>query len=421
MMATGTHFRKGIAANLAYWHDQIEQLADTGTHRFSEEQANIILAIELGLALPVTWLDAAQLLLLVYRFIERSGYWQRWTAVFEVAAALDQKQHSLVCARLLNRQGQLLRLMQQTELAMTLHQKAESMAQAAGDQQVLAEIWFNLSIDNWQCRDYQQADAYGQKALQFFESVPSGQRWQASMLNTLGLISQHCDRLTEAQSRLQHSIRLWQQFDEPTELARVFNNLGNVCCEQEHLEAALYYYYQALEQLALTESSLDKAEVLVNLSALYFRQEQYDKAEIVLRQAASSALRSSGHFRLRALWAQNLGNTLLKLNQVTESEKYLRQSLSLWQQLGDDLMLANTEGTLAEALALQGQHEMAIAHYDGALRLLDKFPTNRWAKALRAEFSDGKSTSESLATLPIAGGQLSASADHQPFSTTGVV
>jgi tetratricopeptide (TPR) repeat protein len=413
MTPTGAQFRQGIAANLTYWQEAIERLTDAGTHRFIEEQANIILAVELGLALPATQIKTAELLLLGYRFIERCGYWQRWLTVFEKATAVDLKQQPLLTARLLNRQGQLSRLLQQTELALALHQQAERIAQDAGDQQALAEIWFNLSIDHWQCRDYDQADAYGQQALHIFQILPDGQRWQASMLNTLGLISLHRDRLAEAQERLQQSIGLWRQFDEPTELARVLNNLANTCYEQGHLEAAHHYYQEALEHLAPTGSALDKAEVLVNLGALYFNWAQYDKSEIALLQAFTPAVRRSGYLRLRALLAQNLGNTLLKLEQAAEAEKYLRQSLSLWQQLGDELMLANTVGTLAEALAAQGQVETAVDHFDNALQLLDKFPTNRWAQSLKEEFTIGKSAVDSLVTAPGDGGQLQKAVDRQ--------
>jgi tetratricopeptide (TPR) repeat protein len=413
MIAAGDRFRQSIAANLAYWQGQIERLTDAGTDEFIAEQANLILAVELGVELPATQEKTAELLLLAYRFIERCGYWPRWLSLFEKVTAVDLERSPLLNARLLNRQGQLARLMRQTEIAIALHQQAERIAQAAGSRQALAEIWFNLSIDHWQCRDYEQADAYGRRALHIFQTAPENQRWQASMLNTLGLISQHRDRLAEAQERLWQSAALWRQFDEPTELARVLNNLANTCLDQGHLEAAHHYYQEALEHLAPTGSVLDKAEVLVNLGALYYKWAQYGKSEIALRQADSPAVRRSGYFRLRALLTQNLGNTLLKLEQVAEAEKCLRQSLALWQQLGDELMLANTVGTLAEALVAQGQVETAVVHFDNALRLLDKFPANRWAQSLKEEFLTGKSTIDGLVAVSRDGGQLRKAIDRQ--------
>jgi hypothetical protein len=78
-------------------------------------------------------------------------------------------------------------------------------------------------------------------------------------------------------------------------------------------------------------------------------------------------LNASGNFRLRALLAQNLGNALLKLNQVTESEKYLRQSLALWQQLDDDLMLANKVVVLLFRIS-SGQALRLYTYRDGAVQ-----------------------------------------------------
>lgn len=319
-MPPTAHFRQGIEANLRYWREQLNQLTDARMHLFIQEQANIILAVELGLALSAAQVDAGNLLLLGYPFIERCGYWQRWLALFEKASAADWGHDALLHIRLLNRQGQLLRLMQQSAQAIALHEKAEALARTTKNRRVLAEVWFNLSVDYWQRDDSDRADAYGQQALATFEALPDCQKWQATMLNTLGLISLYRSYLEEAQAQLQRSFALWEQFDEPTEQARVLNNLASTYLRQDQLEVALHYYRQALERLAPTESALDKAEVLINLGALYFRWAQYDKAEIALRQANSPSLRRSGNFRLRALLAQNLGNTLLKQEQPAEAE-----------------------------------------------------------------------------------------------------
>lgn len=396
MIPPSAHFVHGLEANIAYWQEKMSQLTDTHMHEFIEEQANVILTVELGLALPTTQIAAIELLLLAYSFIERCGYWERWLPLFEKAIVNKLERFPLLFARLLNRQGQLLRLMQQSELAIALHARAEAIAHSVGDQQVLAEIYFNLSVDYWQCRNYEQAEAYGRQALLIFKALPDNQRWQATMLNTLGLICQHQHHLEEAQAHLHQSITFWQQFDEPTELARALNNLANTYYQQGQMEAALHYYRLALDHLAPTESTLDKSEVLINLGALYFKWEQYHKAEIALRQANSPALRHSGNFRLRALLAQNLGNTLLKQQQLTEAEKYLWQSLILWQQLGDDLMQANTWGTLAEAAA-QGLPETAVDYYNRALELLDKFPENTWARKLKKDFTTEKATIDNQA------------------------
>jgi hypothetical protein len=64
----------------------------------------------------------------------------------------------------------------------------------------------------------------------------------------------------------------------------------------------------------------------------------------------------------------------------------------LWQQLGDDLNLANTLGTLGEVFAKQTNFDNAVDFYNNALLLLAKFPENAWANKLRSEFLVEKET-----------------------------
>jgi hypothetical protein len=50
-------------------------------------------------------------------------------------------------------------------------------------------------------------------------------------------------------------------------------------------------------------------------------------------------------------------------------------------------MLANTLGTLGETLVKQGESESAIPIYDEALRLLERYPGDAWARHLLAKFT----------------------------------
>lgn len=390
MNLPSTHFLHGVKANIAYWRKLICQLTDGEMSLFLREQANIQLAVSIGLTAKDIAADTADLLLLVYPFIERSGQWQTWLLLFEKSEETNLEKYPDRHVRLLNRQGQLRRLLRQTEMATIVHKRAETIAKTVASELVMAEVWFQLAVDYWQQQQYEDAADYGQRSLAVFEKNAGNSRWQATLLNTMGLIASNRYQLQAAQNHLQASLTLWQHFDEPTEIARVLNNLANTYYHQNQLETAFTYYQQAAAVLAATESVLDKSEVFINLGALYFKWQQYDKAELVLRQADTQGLRRSGNFRLRALLAQNLGNTLLRLQRPAEAVPYLQQSLTLWQQLGDDLMRANTSGTLAEALAAQGKSDSAETFYATALTLLERYQDNPWAKDLRYEFQAGQ-------------------------------
>lgn len=379
-----------MTANITYWQQHIAQIADGNIHEFNQEQANLILAIKLGLDLPALQKEATRLLLQVFPLIEPRGFWEKWASLLETAVTLEIPNNSTVHIRLLNRWGQMLRLMRQASRAIEIHQSAAQAARTANDQQLVAETWFNLSADYRQLRDYEQARSYGQKALATFANSPDCEQWQAAMLNTLGLIELSSGNLDSAEERLRQSLTLWRQFDEPTEQARVLNGLALTLQRKNQFEAALYYYQQAVEHLKSTTSELDKVEVYLNSGALYFEQQLFDKAEICFRQAHAITLSYPGNFYFRAMIANNLGNVLLEQNQFDEAEVYLQRSQALWQQIGDNLMLANTVGTLAGLCARQGKPKAALAYYDKALTLLQDFGHDAWARKLESDFIDEK-------------------------------
>lgn len=390
MSQPSSHFVQGINANLQYWQAQISQYTDADMDQFQLEQANLLLAVELGLTLAATQAAAAHLLLVSFLLIERCGYWQKWLPLFGQAAAIDPSEQPVLHCKLLNRWGQLHRLMRQIDQAIAIHKKAEAAAQTCADAQTTAEIYFNLSADYRQRRDYAQAETYGEQALEIFWSLRDYSHGQAAALGMLGLIALDRYDLDNAEVRLREALSIRQQLDQPTELARVYNGLALTLQRKKQFEAALYYYQQALNQLASTASERDKVEVQLNLGTLYFEREQYDQAEMIFHQANVTTLHLFGILYLRAALAQSLGNSLLKQHRYSEAETYLRHSYTLWQQLDDKLNLANTAGTLGEVLAQQMHYPKALAFYDEALLLLADFPDNAWVKKLRHDFGNEK-------------------------------
>ena len=374
-------------ANLHYWHQQVSQFTDADMHQFQLEQTNVQLAIKLGLALPAAYTAAAELLLLSFPLIERGGFWQKWVALFQQAAAVLPSERAILRCKMLNRLGQLHRLLRRLDRAIEIHEKAAMVAQTCGDMQIVAEIFFNLSADYRQRRDYVQAETYGKQALEIYDTLPDCAYGQASALGTLGLIALNRNDLDLAEAKLRQSLNIWRQLDNPTEQARMYNGLAVTLQRKKQFEAALYFYQEALTRLVATSMERDKVEVYLNLGALHFEQEQYNKAEMFFRQANATLLRASGNLYLQAVLAQSLGNSLFKQQQLSEAESHLRHGYMLWQQLGDNLNIANTAGTLGGVLAERELYTDALVFYDEALLLLTGFPENARAKRLRCDFT----------------------------------
>ena len=123
-----------------------------------------------------------------------------------------------------------------------------------------------------------------------------------------------------------------------------------------------------------------------NIGFLYYKQGRWPAAEAAFRQADTDYLRRSPNFHLQAQVANNIGNTLIKQAKFESAVSYLRQAVDLWLQADDKLELANTSGSLAEALAGQGNTNQALAHFEEALALLAHFPDDTWAVRLRSDF-----------------------------------
>ena len=392
MSQPSPHFFQGIIANLGYWQQQISQFTEADMGYFQKEQANLLLAIELGLALPESQANASELLLSLFTFIERCGFWQKWLPLFEQTTAVTLPKHSVLHCKALNRLGQLYRLLHRLDEARAIHQKAETLAHECGDTQTIAEIYFNLSAGYRQQYDYAQAEFYGDKSLTVFKTLPYAEHGQAAALGMLGLIALDCNNLDEAEIRLRQALDIRLELGESTELARVYNGLAITLHRKKQFAAALYYFQQALNQLNITISERDKVEVYLSLGALHFDLKQYEKAEIIFRQAHVIVKKTYGNIFLQAVLAQSLGNSLLKQERLSEAESQLQHSYMLWQQLGDNLNLANTLGTLGETLAKQADFDNAVDFYNKALLLLAEFPDNAWANKLHAEFLVEKET-----------------------------
>jgi tetratricopeptide (TPR) repeat protein len=174
---------------------------------------------------------------------------------------------------------------------------------------------------------------------------------------------------------------LGRKLNQPTRLARILYDLGSAYQDAGKYDEALAQFHEASKLLETTASERDKVNVQNNIGTLYFRRQQWDKAEFAFQQAqASRYLRQSGNAHLQALVATNLSNVFLKQGRLSEAETILRQAWILRLQANDEVSLANTIGSLAEVLAQQGQWDEAISLYEQAIPLLSKYPDDAFAQ-----------------------------------------
>ncbi|MCB9421616.1 MAG: tetratricopeptide repeat protein [Ardenticatenaceae bacterium] len=97
-----------------------------------------------------------------------------------------------------------------------------------------------------------------------------------------------------------------------------------------------------------------------------------------------------GLLPLKALVANNLGCVLRKRQEWSAAGRYHQQSINLYRQIGNKLMLANAIGNFAKLYKLQRRYPEALRYFDEAMALAVQFPDNIWAKERLADFAKNK-------------------------------
>lgn len=381
-----SRFVESVTAGVAYWRVQTREINDQTLRELDNERYNLYNAVKYGLKLKQTWRDTAIVALQAFPLVEHRGYWTDWIPVLKRAVSLCPDEESELKCKLLDRLGQSYRLSRQLDRAIEAHHKSKGIARQSGNERALAEAYCHLSEAYLRRRNYEQAERYGRKALSCFEQMADTGQWMMAVLNTLGEAARFRGDLARAEERFSQAIAIGRQSNHSLHLVRLLNNLAINFQEAGKFEDALVCLTEAGSFLAATANELDKVLVQNNIGFLYYKQGRWPVAEAAFRQADTDYLRRSPNFHLRAQVANNIGNTLIKQAKFDDAVSYLHQAADLWLQADDKVELANTLGSLAEALAGQGNTNEALAHFEEALTLLAPFPDDAWAARLRSDF-----------------------------------
>lgn len=385
----GAGFLDCVLANLNYWRQTVSALPESEFGALDADWPNLLRALRYGLAAPEARPAAAELTLAAFDFVERRGYWEAWLPLLR--RLLDSWPEAPILGRalLLDQYGSFLRLSQHPAKAVAAHTEAEALWRELDDRQQLARVHHALSENYRVWQRFAEAERFGRLALDEFEQLGLAEvaGKGGAVLNTLGLTAYARGDFETAERVLTQAVALWRNAKTPIVLARMLRNLAITLEAQKKVEPALRAYHEAGELLEPTVAELEKSMLQLSLGTLHFNQGHLTEAEAAFARADSPYLRASGHLYYEAVTANNQGNLLLAQKRLDEAESRLRLAISLWRQMEDGLMLANTLGTLGEALGALDRPAEAISAYDEALELLARYPEDAWAKRLLGKFS----------------------------------
>ncbi len=378
-------FVQSILGGLAYWQQRTQHLDAATIQRLDQEKQNLYQALRMGLKLPQAQPPAAEIILGLSPFIEKKAYWQEWIQLLQeaIAAAVDPQ----LKLRLRNRMGFFHRLNGDLEAAIAIHRQIIETTQNQDAHPEYGYACFNLGIASYFSHHYDQAQHYGQIALEEFRKAPENSRGgPAPAINLLGMVALSTGDYAAASAHFNEALALWETAQDQDYIVRALLNLALAAEAAAAYEQALAYYDRAAVILDAAGSQLDMANVSLNRGTTYSRMEQWSEAEAAYLDVDVDFLRQAGHLFQLAMLSTNLGDVTMRQGRLETAAAHLSEAVVLWRQLGDSLMLANALGTLGETYLKQDQPQLAHPHLDEALALLQQHPDNQWAKKLSTEF-----------------------------------
>ncbi|MGB5060903.1 MAG: tetratricopeptide repeat protein [Candidatus Promineifilaceae bacterium] len=405
--AINPQFTAGLTAVVAYWQEQTISNTDDAVAALDTRRQNLYRAVVYGLKLEQTRRETAVVILQAFHLAERRGYWHEWIPLLQNAAAACPPDEPLLKADLLNRLGELYLTSRQLPASIESHLQAEAILKQTGEDHKRANdlgaidlvaidlganhlrhhVWSNLSMDYAFNRQYDLAEQYGQQALAGFRATNAPPKFHANVLNALGVAAWWRGQYDRAETLLREAVAIWRELNQFTDLLRSMNNLMGTLKAARKYDDVWPCYAEAVTYFSHNVGEYEKSLIEVSYGGALYEQGQYDEAKAAFQRANSPYLQQSSYFYHRATVAQCLGNTFLAQNRLADAAPHLEESARLWRQFDDELMLANTLGTIAELYAQQGKADDAIAQFEQALALLAKYPDDAWAKKLTADFT----------------------------------
>jgi tetratricopeptide (TPR) repeat protein len=385
-MSSTPQFTKSIGSNVAYWRKRVELLNFDAYRELNRDRQNIFNAVEFGLGLSETWLDTVELALELFDYFEKQGYWREWLPTLERILLECPQDNLALRGRILDQLGLFCRHNRQLEKALALHLEEEGIGLQLGDVERTATARMQQSGDYWRMRQYEAAEKAAKAALVGFHDCGAGPVLLANAMMMIGLVNQSRGALDVAEEWLLQAVNHFRDAGVTVGLARALLNLGNILENDDQPEQGLVCYNEALSLLANTDNEVDKVRIGHSIGTLYFHQGDLAAAEAAFIRANTPYMRRWGPIYERSMTIMNLANIYLVQGRLDKAEKHWGICTNLFQQIGSNLMLANSLGGLAETLVAKGNVEQAIPKFDQALAIFDAFPDDAWGQKIKVLF-----------------------------------
>ena len=252
-----------------------------------------------------------------------------------------------------NRIGRVFRAIGQLEEAMRNLGTGHALFDAAGDLRGVASSLDDVGKVHWMRGAYEAAERFMRRSLDLRREVHD-RRSIALSLNNLGLVYQDSGRFDAALEAFQEALQIRREIGDAPGMAQTLNNLGTIHQDNDEHGKASARGNEALEYARRVGDRMREAVILTNLGESSYRQGKPEEAISVLQEAERISA-TLGDRILEAEILRGLAKSHMFLQDHPAAHAYVTRSVALFEQARSKPFLGVALRTLAEIEAARGE------------------------------------------------------------------
>ena len=239
---------------------------------------------------------------------------------------------------------------------------------------------------------YEEAVELLQKALEC-ESEKHSYRAACAMANMAIVISDHRDRLPEAEELYLTALKVFRETGERRDEGSTNMHLGILSLDKGDAVKALEYYEAAGDAFRSINFAYGEALVLTNVSSVYLKLDRPEEAISALRTAADMYTKVGDTYNL-AIVLGNMANIVNGTGRLLEADEEYRKAIELNVQTGNRRSEEIARSNHSDCLRKMGSYSEALQELDLAMEINGETKNTFWKMRIldgrgRALFGQG--------------------------------
>ena len=223
--------------------------------------------------------------------------------------------------------------------------------------------------------DLQNAERYYHESKRLSEEI-NDLHLQAFATNNLGKISIHRNEYNIAKGYFENSLSICSEINDTIGQGIAIHNLGLVSSKLGHIQEAISYYHKSLD---LETEDLGRAITLNNIGQSLVLLENNTEARQFLHQAMVIAVENDSA-PLQAMVLNNLGVIEMKQGNFIAARKNYSDAKEINERIGSQLQLVQVLFNLADLSFLEGDEQSKHVYNKQAVNLSREIgiPVDQW-------------------------------------------